>query len=86
MFPFTRKLGCFECFLNCTYSVKLRKIGVLSIVPCQQNYALNVRQDVRFDNRQAGGGDSVFRECVDWLFFSGFYMRGNMSIIALLTG
>ena len=42
MFPFTRKLGCFECFLNDVYFVKPRKIAVLSIVSCQQNYALNV--------------------------------------------
>lgn len=42
MFPFTRKPGCFECFLNDVYSVKPRKIAVLSIVPCQQNHALNV--------------------------------------------
>ena len=49
MFPFTRKTGCFECFLNDVYSVKPRKIGVLSIVPCQQNHALNVPRHVRFD-------------------------------------
>ena len=72
MFPFTRKPGCFECFLNDVYSAKPRKIAVLSIVSCQQNHALNVRQDVRIDNRQGGVGDSGFRECVDWLFFLDF--------------
>lgn len=51
MFPFTRKLGCFECFLNDVYSVKPRKIAVLSIVSCQQNHALNVQRAVRFDVR-----------------------------------
>ena len=49
MFSFTRKLGGFECFLNSAYSVKPRKIAALSVVPCQQNHALNVARLLQID-------------------------------------
>lgn len=86
MFPFTRKLGCFECFLNDVYSVKPRKIAVLSIVSCQQNHALNVARLLQIDVKYVAkfafvrGNLSKRVFCRKTHRFLPLYVLGNRSI------
>ena len=86
MFPFTRKLGCFECFLNDVYSVKPRKIAVLSIVSCQQNHALNVARLLQIDVKNPPDWAVRSREYINGFFifkvaiFSTALVFGNRSM------